>query len=279
MYQFSDLCRPLRNLPRIALFACSLIATLNPGPADAADLKLATSSSTVSSGLMGVILPEFEAASGLSVEVLAVGTGNALKLGRDGLVDVLLVHAPQAENDFVEAGHGVLRRDVMANDFVVVGPKDDPAGVRQASDAGDAFRRIAENRAGFISRGDDSGTNKMERRLWASIGIEPYGLWYREVGMNMGDTLGTASELQSYTLSDRGTWLALREGLSLELLGEDRQRLANPYHVIAINPDQHPQVNFEGARLLIDWLVSPAGQSAIGAYRVGGQVLFSPTAN
>jgi len=240
-------------------------------------VHLATSTSTANSGLLTVLRPAFEKSSGLGLTVTAVGTGRALRLGRQGAVDVVLVHAPEAENRFVFDGYGIDRRPVMFNYFVIVGPTDDPAGLRGARDIREAMARIADSGAGFVSRGDDSGTHKRENRLWNDASIEPYGnTWYLELGVGMARALKSASDKGFYTLSDMGTWLAHAPDLELALLFEGGELLYNPYHVIAVNPERNANVNHEGAGVLVDWLVSEEAQNLIDAFRIDGTELFRP---
>jgi tungstate transport system substrate-binding protein len=249
------------------------------GSAGAQDLRLATTTSTENSGLLRAILPEFEAKHHVRVHVIAVGTGKALKLGENGDADVLLVHAPAAELAFVAAGHGVDRRQVMHNDFILVGPSGDPAAVRGATDVIAAFRRIAEKTAKFISRGDNSGTDQMEKSYWETAGIKPAGAsWYVSSGMGMGEVLTMAAELRAYTLTDRGTFAAYRakSGLQIDVAGDPR--MFNPYHVISVNPTKYPDINHRGATEFSDWLTSPEGQQAIAAFRIEGEQLFFPDA-
>lgn len=241
-------------------------------------IRMSTTTSTENSGLLARLLPPFEEAWGCKVDVIAVGTGKALRLGANGDVDVVLVHARPAEDRFVAEGHGVNRRDVMHNDFVVLGPADDPAGVRGSGSAAEAFRRIARAGAPFVSRGDDSGTHKRELDLWAEAGVKPKGSWYKEAGQGMGAVLLMAQELRAYTLSDRGTYLAMREKLSLVVVHEGDPALANPYGIIAVNPAKYPHVNYEGAMLLIGYLTGPRGQRIIREFRKGGEPLFFPDA-
>ena len=267
-------------MARLITILCALLGLL-PGAAPAGDrpaVRLATTTSTENSGLLEYLLPAFERATGYHVHVIAVGTGKALRMGRDGDVDVVLVHAPAAEAEFVAAGHGLRRHPVMHNDFLIVGPRDDPAHVRGLTDAAEALRRIAAARAPFVSRGDDSGTHKKERALWRAAGVQPKGRWYREAGQGMGRVLQMASELDAYTLTDRGTWLALRDGLALQPLVAGDERLYNPYGIIAVNPARHPGVNLAGARALIHWLTGQDGQRRIAAYRLHGEPLFHPDA-
>lgn len=246
--------------------------------ADPNIIRLATTTSTENSGLLGVILPAFEKNMGYKVQVIAVGTGKALRMGQDGDVDVVLVHAPAAEEKFVADGHGVNRRSVMYNDFVIVGPKDDPAGIRGAQDASSALKRIMEKRIAFISRGDDSGTHKKEQELWKAAGITPNGAWYRAVGQGMEETLLMAGEMSGYTLADRGTWLAIKDKLPLEVLVQGDPRLFNPYGIIAVNPARYPDANYFGAMQLIAWITSVPGQHLIREFKIAGESLFIPTA-
>jgi len=245
----------------------------------AQDLRLATTTSTENSGLLRAILPRFEAKYQVKVLVIAVGTGKALKLGENGDADVLLVHAPAAELAFMAAGHGVNRRKVMHNDFVLVGPSSDPAGVHGANDVIAAFRSIAEKKAKFISRGDDSGTDQMEKSYWPLAGVSPAGQsWYVSSGMGMGEVLNMAAELQGYTLTDRGTYAAYRakSGLQIDVSGD--ARMFNPYSVIAVNPAKYPDINFRGATEFSDWITSFEGQQAISAFKIDGEQVFFPDA-
>ncbi len=241
-------------------------------------IRLATTTSTENSGLLERLLPPFEARFGAEVHVIAVGTGRALALARRGDADVLLVHAPSAEEAFVETGCGVNRRAVMANDFVLLGPAADPAGAAKADSAPAALAAVARAEARFASRGDDSGTHNKERALWAEAGHQPAGAWYMEVGQGMGATLLLADEKRAYCLSDRGTYLAMRDTIDLAVRFEGAPVLRNPYSIIAVNPARHPDVNYAGAMALIGWVTSPRGQAIIGGFQVGDEVLFHPTA-
>lgn len=240
-------------------------------------LRLATTTSTENSGLLRAILPRFEAASGLKVQVISVGTGKAMKLGENGDVDVLLVHSRPDEDRFVAQGFGVDRRDVMHNDFVVVGPKADPARIAGMRDVIAALRRLLEARAVFVSRGDDSGTDKMEKSYWESVGRRPEGRQYLSAGQGMGEVLTMAANLEAYTLSDRATYGAYRNRIGLEILVEGDRRLFNPYGVIAVNPARYKDVNYRGATQFIEWLTGPDGRRAIADFRVGGEQLFFPS--
>jgi tungstate transport system substrate-binding protein len=246
--------------------------------ADAPVLRMATTTSTENSGLLKVILPAFESRSGLDVQVLAVGTGQALKLGCNGDVDVVLVHAPPAEQKFLDDGCGVNRRQVMYNDFVIVGPPGDPAGIAHSKSAAAALADIAAAGATFVSRGDDSGTNKKELGLWKDAGVSPAGAWYRQAGQGMGKVLQMAGELDAYTLTDRGTWIAYRARSPLKILVENDPALYNPYGVIAVNPERYPASNYTGAMAFIGWITSPEGQQMIADYQIDGQTLFTPMA-
>jgi tungstate transport system substrate-binding protein len=244
-------------------------------------ITVASTTSTENSGLFAAILPGFEAKTGIGVRVVAVGTGQALRLASRGDADVVLVHDRASEERFVAEGWGVERFDVMYNDFVLVGPAADPAGVRGWRDAAAALARIAERAAPFASRGDDSGTHKAELRLWRAGGVDPTGAsgsWYRETGTGMGATLNTASAMDAYTLSDRATWLSFGNRRGLERLVEGDPNLFNPYGVILVNPERHPTVKAREGQAFIDWLLSDEGQSAIGDFRRGGRALFFPNA-
>jgi len=235
-------------------------------------LRLATTTSTEASGLLSYLLPPFEKRENIKVDVIAVGTGKALRLGENGDVDVLLVHDRQAEDRFVGAGFGVNRRDVMHNDFVLVGPARDPAGIKGLSDASRAMRRIAGT--AFASRGDESGTHAKERELWAAADITPAGSWYLSTGQGMGETLMIADEKQAYCLTDRATYLAYRDKLELVILCEGDPRLMNYYGVIAVNPAKYPHVNYSGAMRLVTYLTSRAGQEKIADFTIGGKQAF-----
>jgi tungstate transport system substrate-binding protein len=242
-------------------------------------LILATTTSTQDSGLLDYLLPGFEDEAGVKVDVIAVGTGQALQLGQDGNADVLLVHARAKEDDFMAAGDGVRREDVMYNDFVIVGPADDPAGIKGMTSAADAFTKLSETQSPFISRGDESGTHTKELSVWKRAGIEPAGDWYISAGQGMGEVLTMSDEQQAYTLSDRATYLArTKEGLGLDVLVEGDTALFNPYGVIAVNPEKNPAIQAELANQFIDWIISVPVQEKIGQYGVDdfGQSLFVP---
>ena len=256
----------------------SLCVTLTSLTAQQAILKLATTTSTENSGLLSMLIPPFERTHGLRLDVIAVGTGKALKLGENGDVDVLMVHAPAAEMRFVNQGYGVNRRQAMHNDFIIVGSSSDPAGVRGKSSAASALNQIAVLEQLFISRGDDSGTHKRERRLWKATGTTPGGAWYKEAGQGMGAILKMADYLQAYTLTDRGTFLSMRDKLNLDILVEKDPDLYNLYSVIAVNPTLHAHVNYSGALEFIFWLTSAEALKIISDFKVGGEQLFYPCA-
>lgn len=239
-------------------------------------LRLATTTSTQDSGLLDRLHPAFTAATGIAIDVLAVGSGKAIALARNGDVDAVLAHDPAAEAPFVADGAGVDRRAVMANDFVIVGPAEDPAGVRQAAGAADAFARIARSGAIFVSRGDRSGTHVKELAVFAAAGIEPEGAWYLAAGQGMGPVLQMADERAAYTLADRGTWLARRGKLDLVLLHAGDPLLQNPYHVIRVNPARHPHVAADAARAYADFLTGAEGQALIDGFMIDGERLFVP---
>lgn len=265
----------MRNLTGFFFLACLLLFA--PARADEATITLASTTSTENSGLYDFLLPKFTQATGVRVRVVAVGTGQAITLAKRGDADVLLVHHRPSEERFVAEGYGVDRRDVMYNDFVVVGPKSDPAGIMGLKDVAQALEKVARTQALFVSRGDDSGTHKMELRLWEGIGRDVQaasGGWYRETGSGMGATLNTAAAADAYTLTDRGTWLSFQNRRGLKLVVEGDPRLINPYGVIRVNPARFAHVKAEGARAFVDWLTSEAGQQAIGDFKVNGEKLF-----
>jgi len=241
-----------------------------------------STTSTQNSGLYDHLLPTFQEASGIQVRVVAVGTGQAIKNASNGDGDVLLVHAEAAEEDFVAAGHGVQRFDLMYNDFVIVGPAHDPAGIAGRQDAAEALEAIAAAGATFASRGDDSGTHQAERRLWAGTGVDvdaASGRWYRETGSGMGSTLNVAIGSGAYTLTDRATWISFGNRADHRILVQGDDALFNQYGVILVNPARHANVKAEAAQRFIDWLLSPSGQAAIAAFTIEGQQLFFPNAD
>lgn len=241
-------------------------------------ITVASTTSTEQSGLFRHLLPDFRKASGIEVRVVAVGTGQALEIGRRGDADVVFVHDQPAEEKFIAAGFGLKRFEVMHNDFIIVGPRADPA-LAQGKDVVAALRNIAAARAPFASRADRSGTHAAELRYWKAAGFDPpRGEWYRETGSGMGPTLNTASGMNAYALTDRGTWLAFRNRGALVILVEGDTKLFNRYGVMLVNPVRHTHVKKEAGMKFIDWLVSPAGQASIAAYRIEGQQLFFPNA-
>jgi tungstate transport system substrate-binding protein len=242
-------------------------------------ITVASTTSTENSGLFGHILPIFQAETGIEVRVIAQGTGQALETGRRGDADVVFVHARAQEEKFVAEGWGVQRFDVMYNDFVIVGPAKDPAGLKAATGAADAMAKIAASGASFASRGDDSGTHTAEKNLWKAAGIEPAGAWYLSTGSGMGANLNTAAQVPAYALTDRGTWLSFQNRGGLEVVFEGDAVLFNPYGIMLVNPAKHPSVKAAEGQAFIDWIVSDAGQAAIASFQVGGEQLFFPSAN
>jgi len=265
-------------LKALLLFILALSFTLNFSAHASEPLRLATTTSTENSGLLAELLPVFTKKTGIKVDVIAVGTGKALQLARHGDADIVMVHARQAEDIFIAEGFGVNRRDVMENDFIIVGPADDPANIQSDKKTLIALKRIADKKASFISRGDHSGTYKKERAIWKHAEISPLGNWYKEAGQGMGKVLLMASELGAYTLTDRGTWLAYKDRLSLKVLNEGGVLLKNPYGIIAVNPALHKDIQYLKAMSLIAWITSPQGQQLIDAFQKNGQRLFYPTA-
>ncbi len=242
--------------------------------ADQLVIRMATTTSTANSGLLDHLLPEFQKDTGIRVEYLAMGTGRAIKHGRNGEVDVILVHAPPAEEKFVQDGFGVKRIPVMWNDFIILGPPDDPASISGSRDAAAALARISESRKPFISRGDDSGTHKKEKRLWELAGINPAGEWYVEAGQGMGACLAMANDKLAYVLTDRGTYLSMLEKLDLAVVFEGDSALMNPYAIIAVNPKRYPDVKYKEVQRLIEWFTSQRAKSLITDFRVNGEQLF-----
>lgn len=245
-------------------------------------INVASTTSTEQSGLFGYLLPLFAKTEGINVKVIAVGTGQALDIGRRGDADVVFVHDRPAEDKFMSDGQGVKRFDVMYNDFVIVGPKGDPAQIAGSKDVAEALRKIAAAKAPFISRGDKSGTHAAELRLWKEAGVDIAAgkdNWYREIGQGMGPALNMASSSNAYVLSDRGTWLSFKNRGELAILTEGDKRLFNQYGVMLVNPAKHPNVKAQDGQAFIDWLISPKGQDAIAGYKVGGEQLFFPNAS
>ncbi len=269
----------IRNIVRAALVTLGLTAV--PAVAEAPFIVVQSTTSTQNSGLLDYILPGFEAETGIDVRVVAVGTGQAIRNAINGDGDVLLVHAKPAEEKFVADGWGVERFDVMYNDFVLVGPKSDPAKVKGGTDIVSALRSVSYAEVPFASRGDDSGTHKAEMGHWEAAGIDPTtasGTWYRETGSGMGATLNVASGMDAYVLTDRATWQSFGNKGNLELMVEGDPRLFNQYGVILVNPEKHPRVRAAAGQRFIDWLKGPDGQAAIASYRLNGQQLFFPNA-
>lgn len=259
----------------LCLLALSLSAAASAAPA----ITVASTTSTEQSGLFGYLLPLFKARTGIEAHVVAVGTGQALKIGENGDCDVVFVHDRESELKFVESGFGIERREVMYNDFVLIGPKSDPAHIAGESSVSAALAGIAAAGAPFVSRGDDSGTDKAEKRLWRAAGIEgkmTQSSWYREIGQGMGPALNTAAAMGAYLLADRGTWISFKNRRDLDILVEGDKRLFNQYGVMLVNPARHPQVKAAEGRQFIRWLTAPEGQKAIAAYKIEGQQLFFP---
>jgi tungstate transport system substrate-binding protein len=265
---------------RRALAAFALLVAATVAAAQTEEITVASTTSTEQSGLFAHILPAFTKSTGIQVHVVALGTGQALDVARRGDADVVFVHDRAAEEKFIAEGYGLARRAVMHNDFVLIGPKADPAKAR-GKDIAKALERIGEHKAVFVSRGDRSGTHAAERRNWKIAGVpEPKGAvpGYRECGCGMGPALNMAAASDAYLISDRGTWLAFRNKSNLELLVEGDERMFNPYGVIVVNPERHPHVKVELAKAFAEWLVSPEGQASIAGYRIDGQPLFFPDA-
>jgi tungstate transport system substrate-binding protein len=268
-----------RSLFALALAAAAALAL--PAHAQDKSIVVASTTSTEQSGLFGHILPAFTKKTGIAVKVVALGTGQALDVGRRGDADVVFVHDRVAEDKFVAEGYGVDRRDVMYNDFVLIGPKSDPAKVAGGKDVAAALKAIAAAKAPFVSRGDKSGTHAAELRHFKDAGVDPNegkGTWYRETGSGMGPALNTASAMNAYILADRGTWLAFRNRGELGLVVEGDRRMFNPYGVILVNPAKHAHVKEAEGRAFMDWLVSAEGRAAIASHKVGGEQLFFPDA-
>ena len=267
------------------LFSIALVlgATLGMSyaPAQAQDakvLRLSTTTSTENSGLLTYLLPSFEQKYGIKVNVISVGTGKALELGKNGDVDVTLVHARQLEDKFVAEGWGIDRRDVMYNDFIVVGPVADPAKLKGERDVIGAFKKIASSNARFISRGDNSGTDVMEKGYWQLAAAKPAGTHYVSAGLGMGEVLNMAAEMGAYTLTDRATYGAYKAKTGLAIVMEGDKRMFNPYGIIAVNPEKHKGINYKGAKQLIEWMTSAEGQAKIAAFKPAGEQLFFPSA-
>ncbi|MGZ8473345.1 MAG: substrate-binding domain-containing protein [Candidatus Deferrimicrobiaceae bacterium] len=265
--------RRFSRIPETLLSLVLLALTALPTGAEVR-LRMSTTTSTENSGLLAVLLPPFEKKFGCKVDVVAVGTGKALKLGEAGDVDVVFVHARKLEDQFVANGFGVNRRDVMYNDFVLLGPPDDPAGVGKTKRVPDAFRAVAAKGSPFISRGDESGTHQKEKEIWASTGTAPRGAWYVEAGQGMGEVIMMATQKRGYTLSDRGTYIAFRKKTDLVVVRQGDNNLWNPYGIIAVNPKKHAHVKYDLAMKLVDFVTGPEGQSLIAGYKLDGGPLF-----
>lgn len=272
---------PRRSYRGLAMVAGLGLALGSQAPAEESYITVSSTTSTENSGLFGHILPMFEEETGIQVRVVAVGTGQAIELARNGDADVLFVHHRPSEEEFVADGSGVERHEVMYNDYVIVGPADDPAGIRGRRDAVAAVQEIASAEAAFASRGDDSGTHRAELALWQEAGIDAAavsGLWYRETGSGMGPTLNTAAGMDAYALTDRGTWLSFENRGDLEILVEGDPRLFNQYGIILVSPEMHPHVKADLGQQFIDWVISDKGQEAIGAFEINGEQAFFPNA-
>ena len=266
----------------LGFLAFSSLAFSGAALAQERTITVASTTSTEQSGLFGYLLPRFTESTGIGVKVVAVGTGQALDIGRRGDADVVFVHDKVAEEKFLAEGFGVKRYDVMYNDFVVIGPKADPAHIAGGKDVADSLRKIATAKAAFVSRGDRSGTHEAELRLWKEAGVDlaaSKGDWYREIGQGMGAALNMASSSNAYLLSDRGTWLSFKNRGELTVLTEGDRRLFNQYGVMLVNPAKHASVKVKDGQAFIDWLISPDGQKTIADYKVGGEQLFFPNAS
>jgi tungstate transport system substrate-binding protein len=271
---------PSRLLSFALALCVSALASRAPAMAEDRSIVVASTTSTQDSGLFGYLLPIFKAKTGIEVKVIAQGTGQALDTARRGDADVVFVHAKSEEEKFLAEGFGVKRFDVMYNDFVLIGPNSDPAGVK-GKDIAAALKTIQAKAAPFVSRGDKSGTHSAELALWKQAGIDiaaSKGSWYREIGQGMGAALNTAGAMNAYVLSDRGTWISFRNRGDLEIVVEGDKRLFNQYGVMLVNPEKYPSVKQELGQSFVDWLVSPEGQAAIAGYKIDGQQLFFPDA-
>ena len=270
-----------RSLLRLVGLAAAVAVLNAPGRAQEKFIVVASTTSTEQSGLFGYLLPAFEKDTGIRVRVVAVGTGQALDIGRRGDADVVFVHDRPAEDKFMAENEGVRRYPVMYNDFVLVGPKGDPAKIGGGKDILEALRKVAAARAPFVSRGDKSGTHAAELRYWKAAGVDldaVKGPWYRDTGSGMGPALNTAASMSAYILADRGTWLSFRNRADLAILVEGDRRLFNQYGVMLVNPDKHASVKKDLGQVFVDWLVSPRGQAVIAGYRIDGEQLFFPNA-
>ena len=277
--KFTGMCRLPIKLALAVVVSC---VSLTISHADEQTIILQSTTSTQNSGLFDFILPRFTKDTGIKVNVVAVGTGQALKNGQNGDGDALLVHAKSAEEEFVSKGYGVKRFDVMYNDFIIVGPNDDPAQAGDSKNAIEALTKIASTKSVFASRGDDSGTNKKELILWAKVGINvsaSSGAWYRETGSGMGATLNVAAGMNAYTLTDRATWIAFKNKQSLRTVYQGDAMLFNQYGIIMVSPKRYSHVKIAATQTFIDWITGSRGQAAIGSYKLDGKQLFFPNAN
>lgn len=266
----------MKSLGILQVLACLVFLLPHNVSADER-LRMSTTTSTENSGLLAVLLPPFEKAHDCRVDVIAVGTGKALKIAESGDVDVVLVHARKLEDQFVAAGFGINRRDVMYNDFVIIGPAEDPAGVRDAATAAEALEMIADQRANFVSRGDESGTHQKEKALWQDAGVMPAGHWYIESGQGMGEVIIMATQKHGYALVDRGTYNAFKKDKTdLAIVFEGEEGLFNPYGVIAVSPAEHPHVQYDLAMKFVDFITGPDGQQIIADYQIDGEPVFFP---
>jgi tungstate transport system substrate-binding protein len=267
----------VKRLGLVAILLCACLAA--PLALAQQVIRMSTTTSTENSGLLKWLLPEFEKKTNTKVNVISVGTGKALELAKNGDVDVALVHARALEDKFMAEGWGKERRDVMYNDFVVAGPVADPARVKGGKDVIEAFRKIAISPSKFISRGDNSGTDVMEKDYWKMAGTRPAGANYVSAGLGMGEVLNMAAEMGAYTLTDRATYGAYKAKTGLAIVVEGDKRMFNPYGIITVNPERHKGINYAGAKLLADWITSPEGQARIAAFRPAGEQLFFPSAH
>jgi tungstate transport system substrate-binding protein len=264
----------MKSFWRILSTTLALLVFMSSGALAVERLKLSTTTSTENSGLLAVMLPVFEKKYNCKVDVISVGTGKAIKLAEAGDVDVTLVHARSLEDKFVASGNGVNRRDVMYNDFIFIGPAKDPAGIKSAKTAVEVMKKIAKANIPFISRGDESGTDVMEKSLWEAAGIKPKGAWYIEAGQGMGEVINMATERQGYTFTDRGTYIAYMSKTDLQIVFEGDKDIFNPYGIIAVNPAKHPHVKYDLAMALVAFFTSPEGQKMINDFKVNDQQLF-----
>ncbi len=275
--------RSVKNFILILLLILSVNAVFAGGqqetkPAEEVRIKMATTTSTENSGLLDVLIPAFTEKTGIAVDVIAVGTGKAIAHGENGDVDLIFVHARSREDSFVADGYGVNRKDVMYNDFVIIGPENDPAGISSAATAAEAMKLITVSGADFVSRGDDSGTHIKEKAIWAEAGIAPSGQWYKEAGQGMGTVITMANDMNGYTISDRATYLAMKDEIGLRVKFDGDPVLFNPYGIIAVNPEKYSHVKYDAAMEFINYVVSEEGQAVIGGFQKNGEQLFYPDA-